>query len=114
MIVRILMLLLICISCSNDHLPDGILPEARMREVLWDVMRTDEWVNYESVKDSSLNKYQRSMEMYAKVFRIHKITEAQFRKSFQYYEAHPKLLKPVFDSLQQRANRLSPLESTVR
>jgi len=106
-----IVILTLFISCKNDNLPKGILPESKMREVLWDVMRADEWVSYEYNIDTSVNKYVRSIELYQQALQIHNIKAEQFQKSFRYYQSHPKLLKPIFDSLQQRTNKTIAIET---
>jgi hypothetical protein len=96
------LLLLTFYSCANNDLPRGVLPEAKMREVLWDVMRADEWVLYEANIDTTMYKQARSHERYQQVLQLHKVSEEQFKKSFQYYQSNPEQLKPLLDSLQKR------------
>ena len=96
--------LLTFFSCDNNELPKGILPEAKMREVMWDVLRADEWAQYERNIDSAFHVMGRSQERYQQVLQLHNVSEEQFKKSFQYYQSHPTLLKPVLDSLQKRGN----------
>ena len=90
---------------SKQELPKDILPEAKMRTVLWDLMRADEWVTYEQTKDSTVDRYKRSIELYQKVFQVNGITDSQFKKSFRYYQTRPNLLKPLFDSLQRKETK---------
>ena len=45
------------------------------------------------------------VDLYQKLFSIHKISREQFRNSLHYYEKRPDLLKPIFDSLQKRSER---------
>ena len=78
-----------------------------MRTVLWDIMRADEWVLQEQNQDTSVNQYKRSVELYQKVFQINGISDSQFKKSFRYYQSHPGLLKPIFDSLQRKNARVA-------
>lgn len=100
------LLLISLVACNNKQdLPKDVLAETKMRAVLWDMMRADEWVTYEQAKDSSLNRYKRSMELYQKVFQINGVIEAQFKKSFQFYQSRPNMLKPILDSLQRKGPR---------
>jgi hypothetical protein len=101
------LLLLTFFACANNDLPKGVLPEAKMREVMWDVMRADEWILYEANIDTTMNKHVRSHERYQQVLQLHHVSEEQFKKSFQYYQSNPTLLKPVLDSLQKR-NTIPP------
>ena len=97
-----LLLMFILFSCNTITVPKDVLPEKKMRAVLWDMMRADEWVNYERNRDTAVNQVTRSKELYQQVFQINGITAAQFKKSFQFYQNHPDLLKPLLDSLQKR------------
>ncbi|HYH14779.1 MAG TPA: DUF4296 domain-containing protein [Flavisolibacter sp.] len=110
--LALLGLLLICfVSCSNEQeLPKDVLKEDKMRAVMWDILRADEWVVYEQTKDSALDRTKRSQELYQKVFQVNRITATQFKKSFQYYQSRPDLLKPLFDSLQRKGPR-SPIHT---
>lgn len=106
---------LVLFSCGGkDQLPKGVLPKEQMEKVLWDIARADELVSYQYSKDSSVNRFQKSVELYRQVFRIHKTNEEQFRNSFQYYQNHPQQLKPVFDSLQKRRQGGYPLDGRIR
>jgi hypothetical protein len=106
-------LIVIFISCSDKKkVPEDILSQDKMSKVLWDMMRADEWVTYEQTKDTALDRYKRSVELYQKVYQVHSITDAQFKKSFKYYQTRPDLLKPLFDSLQHKSTN-RPLTPTL-
>ena len=96
-------LLLFILSCSNNEkLPKDVLPKKKMEAVLWDMMRADELVNLQYSKDTAVNRFDSSTRLYQQIFAIHSIDAHTFKKSFKYYQSHPDLLKPVFDSLQKR------------
>ena len=92
-------------SCINNKIPKDILQQKKMESVFWDMLRADELAEAQVQKDSILNVFGKYKEQYNKVFRHHKITKEQFHKSLKYYEAHPNLLKLIFDSLQKRSER---------
>lgn len=99
-------LLVTIIACSNKKdIPKDVLSKDKMRSVMWDMLRADEWVSYEHTQDTTIDRYKRSIELYQKVFQTNGITASQFKKSFQYYETRPDLLKPLFDSLQRKVPR---------
>ena len=98
--------LLVLISCNNNDLPKDILPEKKMQTIVWDMLRADELIIYEQAKDTAFDRKKRSNELYQQVFQVNNITAAQFKKSFQYYQNRPDLLKPLFDSLQKKGNVL--------
>lgn len=98
----ICVLLLLAVACNNNSkVPKGVLPKEKMESVLWDMLRADEIVNLQYTKDTTINRFDSSTRLYQQVLQLHKTDEATFKKSFKYYESHPDLLKPVFDSLQK-------------
>ena len=97
------------VACtSNLSVPSGILPLKQMQSVLWDMMRADAMINIQSVRDSSLKKISASTNLYQQIFKIQHITKEEFKRSLHYYQSHPALLQPVFDSLYNKAS--SPVE----
>ena len=85
---------------SKDQLPSGILEQDKMQQVLWDMMRADQYLgNYKLTQDSSQDKTKISLRYYQQVFAIHKISKETFQKSFDYYRTHPLLFKMIMDSI---------------
>lgn len=98
---------LLLVSCSGSKVPEDVLPPQKMQAVLWDAMLADEMAGYYVQKDSSLSALSKHAELYQQVFSIHKISKDDFKKSLRYYEAHPDLLKPIFDSLQKKSEKIT-------
>lgn len=101
-------LLIICClffitGCKNkNRIPDGIIPQKKMQAILWDMMRSDQFLSdFVLKKDSSLDKRFESIKLYGQVFDIHHISKEQFGKSFSFYKTHPDLFKVIMDSLSQ-------------
>jgi hypothetical protein len=74
----ILVLLAIFSRSENDQ-KKNILPEKEMKEIMWDMMRADQYVAAFLLKDSTHNKKDQSIELYEQIFHIHKITREQFK-----------------------------------
>ena len=89
-------------SCSEREQKKDILPEKEMREVMWDMMRADQYVAAFLSKDSTHSKKDESIRLYDEIFKIHKITREQFKTSFNYYTSQPDLFRPIIDSLAKR------------
>ena len=97
-------------SCSEkEKKPSGILPVDKMREVMWDMVRADEYVTDFLKKDSGFNKKDESTRLYEQVFRLHKITREQFKKSLDYYGSAPDLFQPIIDSVAKKPRTLPPV-----
>lgn len=103
----ILMALFCLVACgSKSRVPKGILPPEKMEYVLWDVLRSDEFLrDYVLSKDSTLNDTTETIRMYQRVFDLNKTSREEFNASFKYYKQHPVLFKEVLDTLAARGQR---------
>ena len=100
--------LIIGFSCATKEKKAKILSEGEMREVMWDMIRADQYVTDFLLKDSTKKKKDESVKLYDQIFQIHKTTASEFKKSLAYYSSRPDLLRPIIDSLAVRKNE-SPL-----
>ena len=88
------------VGCINDKkIPKDILAQNEMREIMWDMMRADAYVNEFMSKDSTIDVKKEREILYEKIFRIHSTSLDIFNKSVKFYERRPDLLKPIADSL---------------
>lgn len=102
-------LLLVSIAaCKNDAVPKDVLAERKMEKVLWDILRADEMVAYQFELDSTIDKRNKSIQLYQQIFIVHKVTPEEFKRSFKYYQTHPSKLKIVLDSLRSTSNKVHP------
>lgn len=94
---------LIAACSSRGNVPKGILPKEKMEDVMWDMLRADEFVKeYMLARDSSLRDTAEYIRMYERVFRLNKTNREQYAGSFEYYRNHPTLMKEILDSLNIR------------
>ncbi len=91
-------------ACSDkNELPKGILPRQKMQDVMWDIIRAEEFLNgFVIYKDTSIDKIAESKKWYDKIYQLHKITKKDFDKSYAYYKDHPVLMKQILDSLSKK------------
>ncbi len=102
-------IIFLLMSCrSKNSLPKGILNADEMEAVLWDLSRSDQWLNsFLFPQDSSLNQKTESIKMYEQVFSLHHINKEQFEKSYTYYKEHPSLFRTILDSVTAKSNMAS-------
>lgn len=95
------------IGCSDkSHVPGGILSKDKMEQVMWDMAQADQYAALYLAKDSAhIDRKAETMRLYAEVFRLHKVTADEFRKSYRYYLDHPELNQLLFDSVIARGVR---------
>ena len=103
-------------SCGSDDAdrPGDILSPEKMQVVLWDMIKADELVSYQSGVDTTVDKKGKSIELYNQVLQIHKISEQEFKRSMAFYQKNPKDLKVVLDSLRTISERPMPYLRTTK
>jgi hypothetical protein len=95
-------LIVVCLlsfGCSPNQDSTGILSQDKMRKIVFDLIRTDEYTSNYLTRDTSVNLQKERLKLYDKVFVLHHTTKDQFYKSYRYYEQHPDQQKEIFDSL---------------
>ncbi len=100
---------IIClVGCTDrNKVPSQYLQPATMQAILMDVLIIDA-IN--STKDYTLRPFSLNdvnSKAALKILSNHKISVAEFKKSYEYYLAHPDLLKPIADSLVAQATRFT-------
>ncbi len=95
-----------CTNCtSNKKKPSAAIPFDSMKVIMWDLYKADAYIATYISKDSVAKAKQASIELYKKVFRIHKVNKEDFDKSCAYYIEHPDKHKILLDSLLVFAQR---------
>lgn len=103
----LLMILAMAAGCSEkDRIPSGVLSRQKMEDVLWDMIQADQYSSYLAKDSAHIDLKEERLRLYEQVFLLHGISHEQFRKSYDYYMAHPDLTQTIFDSLQSKGNRL--------
>ncbi len=108
-IISILVISFFSACINKNKIPGDVLPQQKMRVVMWDLMRADEFVNNYILKDSTLNSKSESAKLYEQVFQMHRTSQAEFKKSLSFYQSRPDLLKAVTDSF--RINEKEAMQS---
>ena len=105
-VVVLFLVTLLCACSSSTSVPENILPPNRMKELVFDMARADEFVNSYVMRDTSLKPKEQHIKMYEQVFLIHKTNHDEFYRSFKYYQEHPDLNKALFDSINVYSKKL--------
>lgn len=103
----LLCIFLLYAGCSEkDKIPSGVIGREEMEKILWDMMLADQYAANYIIKDSAkVNVKMETLKLYEEVFRLHKVSRDEFRKSFQFYQERPDITRVMFDSLLARGNR---------
>ena len=104
--VGLLFLAIFLFSCSSTtKTPSNIIASKKMQAIIFDLLKTDEFVLNYLTKDSLRDKKRETFKMYEEVFRIHETTKEKFYRSYNYYQQRPNLNKAMFDSLFETRTR---------
>ncbi|TMI74187.1 MAG: DUF4296 domain-containing protein [Bacteroidetes bacterium] len=111
--------IILILSCRDKKgLPADILPQDKMRDILWDMISASQYLNLYVLPKDSVDKLAASAKVYGRVFQVYKISKDQFDKSYSYYREHDVLLEPILDSLSKRQaysiERLQKRDDTLR
>lgn len=91
-------------ACSAPpSVPKNVIPPDKMGAVLYDVIRTDEMVDFLQLNDSTYRSFAKRASLYDTVFQLHGVKKAAFQQSLKYYQSRPDILKDILDSLQKKA-----------
>jgi hypothetical protein len=102
--MRILFLFLFFFCACSGEVPKDVLPPKKMEAVLYDVIRTDEWVDFARLRDSTFQKFSKRTALYNSVFRMHSIKKEDYRKSMSFYQSRPDLLKEMLASMKAQSD----------
>ncbi len=104
-------LLFVVISCRDkNRVPPEIIGQKEMQSILWDVIRAQILSLEMAHKDSTINEIAHTKALAKRIFEIHKITAADFEKSYNWYTNHPDLMRIIFDSMSVRKQKENDLE----
>jgi|688.fasta_scaffold00585_53 hypothetical protein len=108
----LLALLFACNSKNNSNKDQQIIPINQMREIVWDMLKADEYYIRISAIDSLDKTQTGNLKLYDQVFKAYGISKKQFYNSYQYYQAHPALFKTLIDSVDALSSRQRAIPQT--
>ena len=106
-ITTLLLLLSACGSKSNEFVPERLLNEQEMIDIMTDVQIIEADVNYqktqmheEELQPQDFRGLTRSY--YEQLYEHYGITDSILSQNIQYYTEHPALLERIMDSVSHR------------
>lgn len=109
----LLFLSLLVLSCTSRYkVPEDIIQQQKMADIMWDVVTAQTLATELNIKDSSVSVAATAVRLTSEVYRIHGINKAEYDKSYAWYLNRPDLFRVVFDSLytQQQRNNVPTLQ----
>lgn len=98
-------LCIIIFSCKDKKTAGVVLEKEKMQAVMWDMLQADAFTQYFIKKDSTKNDLVENAALQKKIFELHKITKEDYTASYDYYSAHPEMMRVMMDSIAAKAQR---------
>jgi hypothetical protein len=97
-------LVCVCIfSACTKKIP--ILEPAKMQAVLWDIIQLEAYSQIIVAPDSVKMSAKKNALLQQKIFLLHGVSKEQYYKSYEFYNAHPEMMRIIFDSITTKADR---------
>lgn len=106
--IRFILIILITslVYACKESIPSAVIKPKKMQQVLWDVLKAEALADQMVKADSNKSQTSETKKLLSQVFKIHKITKAQFDTSYNYYINHPDIMRGIFDSLSTQQTRM--------
>ena len=100
-------------SCSGDEIPKDVLPPEKMGAVWYDLTLADELADFAGITDSTYRKLSKRTGLYDTVLQLHKISKEQYKKSEQFYQGRPDLMKEIFEDLKKKMDTTPTIKRPI-
>jgi hypothetical protein len=92
------LLLIIILSCTKPEvkIPEGVLKKEKMVPVLADIHIAQAVAVMNAASDTTRYSMNDLMNY---IFKIHKITKAEYDSSIAFYTLHPEIMSQIYDSV---------------
>lgn len=109
-IIALLLLLSACGSKSNEFVPEPLLTEQEMIDILTDVQIIEADINYQKAMEREEGQAPKdysglTRSYYDQLFEHHGITDSIFTQNVRYYTTRPAVLERIMDSVTQRLTK---------
>ena len=104
-IIKLSICCLLIISCSPSRKEATTIELDKMKLVVWQLMKADEFYIRSSAADSSVIRNKKNVQYYQQIFDLYKIDRVQFYKDIEFYESHPIEFKILMDSVNELSKR---------
>ena len=119
-LILIFLLFVLVAACGHrdkGFMPERLLTEEEMIDVMTDVQIIEAEINYQKSTDKeqdtiSTDYKAMAQSYYRQFFEHYGITDSIFSQNLKYYTERPKTLQRIMDSVVQRLTREQPTSST--
>jgi hypothetical protein len=76
-----------------------------MQAVMWDVIQLEAYSQLIVAPDTIKMTPKKNVLLQQKIFSLHGVSKEQYYKSYEYYNAHPEMMRIILDSITTKADR---------
>ena len=100
-----IVLCLFAISCQDKEQLENKVPFDKMKVVLYQLMKADEYYTRTVSADSTMQKERKNIQFYKQIFEMNKVNRDDFFATLTYMQKRPIEFKVLMDSAYELSKR---------
>lgn len=96
----------------RNDIPDSVIAFDSMVDITLDIHLAEAWTN--ESKTDSLSKDERLKQYYGQIFGLHQVSSERYKRSYQYYVAHPILMQDIYTRVTEKLTILESEQSRIK
>jgi len=100
-----IILCLFILSCQDKEQPKNMVPFDKMKVVLYQLMKADEYYTRSVSADTAMQFEKRNIQFYKQIFELNKVDRNDFYATLTYLQKRPIEFKELMDSAYELSKR---------
>lgn len=100
-----IILCLFILSCQDKEQPKNMVPFDKMKVVLYQLMKADEYYTRSVSADTAMQLEKRNIQFYKQIFELNKVDRNDFYATLTYLQKRPIEFKELMDSAYELSKR---------
>ena len=100
-----IILCLFILSCQDKEQPKNMVPFDKMKVVLYQLMKADEYYTRSISADTAMQLEKRNIQFYKQIFDLNKVDRNDFYATLTYLQKRPIEFKELMDSAYELSKR---------
>lgn len=100
-----IILCLFILSCQDKEQPKNMVPFDKMKVVLYQLMKADEYYTRSVSADTAMQLEKKNIQFYKQIFELNKVDRNDFYETLTYLQKRPIEFKVLMDSTYELSKR---------
>ena len=100
-----IILCIFIISCQDKEQPKNLVPFDKMKVVLYQLMKADEYYTRSVSADTAMQLEKKNIQFYKQIFELNKVDRNDFFETLTYLQKRPIEFKELMDSTYELSKR---------